>query len=43
MRGVAEQRDAAVRPARQRIAVAQRIFPEFGVASISALASTKGI
>ena len=28
MRGVAEQRDAAVRPARQRIAVAHRIFPE---------------
>ncbi len=29
MRGIAEQRDAAVRPARQRIAVAHRIFPEF--------------
>ena len=28
MRGVAEQRDAAVAPARQRIAVAHRIFPE---------------
>ena len=28
--GVAEQGDAAVRPARQRIAVAHRIFPEFG-------------
>ena len=28
MRGVAEQRDAAMRPARQRVAVAHRIFPE---------------
>ena len=28
VRGVAEQRDAAMRPARQRIAVAHRVFPE---------------